>query len=392
MTEKNSLTSLKMLLFCFHATNTIILSFLPLYLDFKELNGTEIGWVLAVGPFASIFSQPFWGYMSDKYKSVKRMLIICIFGLLFSSVLFFQMNGLIAIILAGAVFYFFTSPIGALGDSIAQRRANELQIPFGSIRMWGSIGFATSSLIIGNILSRIGVQYMIWPYLFFGTLALLVAFRLQDVKVKSDPIKIRDIGQIIKNKPFIIFLCLMMFLTITHRANDSFIGLYIAQLGGSESLVGLSWFVGVATEAVVFALAGLWFRKFRPLFFIIIAGTLYSIRWFIYAAMDDPWHIIVLQITHGLTFGVFYTAALDYVTRLIPQLLQSTGHLLFYAVFFGISGIIGSLMGGAIIDSFGGGTLYLILGCFSVAGTLCFIVYHTVTYGKEVTGMIKNKL
>src|SRR5699024_4110316 len=105
-----------MLLFCFHATNTIILSYLPLYLKYKGLNGTEIGWVLAVGPLASIFSQPFCGYLSDKYKTVKRMIQICVIGLLITSVLFFQMITLIAIIFMSAVFYFFTLPICALGD------------------------------------------------------------------------------------------------------------------------------------------------------------------------------------------------------------------------------------------------------------------------------------
>src|SRR5699024_1140234 len=140
--NKNSLYSLKLLLFLFHATNTIILSFLPLYLKFKGLNGTEIGWVLAIGPFASIISQPFWGYVSDKYKTVKTMLIISVIGMLIASVVFFQMNHLLAILVMGAIFYFFSSPVGALSDSLAQRRANDLQISFGSIRTWGSVGFA----------------------------------------------------------------------------------------------------------------------------------------------------------------------------------------------------------------------------------------------------------
>ncbi|WP_099157720.1 MFS transporter [Virgibacillus ndiopensis] len=384
MLNNESLTPLKMLLFCFHATNTIIISFLPLYLKHKGLNGTEIGWVLAVGPLASIFAQPFWGYMSDKYKTVKRMLVICIVGLLISSVLFFQMSSLIAIILMGAVFYFFTSPIGALGDSLAQRRADDLNVSFGGIRMWGSIGFATSSLIVGEVLSKIGVQYMIWPYVFFGTIALLVAFRLTDVKVESDPIQLKDISKILTNRPYIIFLIIIMFLTISHRANDSFIGLYIAQLGGSESLIGLAWFVGVISEAAVFAFARFWFRKFHTLIFIIIAGALYSLRWFIYSAVDDPSYIIALQVLHGLTFGIFYLSAFQYITRLIPKLLQSTGHLVFFAVFFGVSGIIGSLTGGALIDSYGGNTLYRIMGFCALIGTVGMILYHILPYGKEV--------
>src|SRR5699024_5836932 len=182
---------------------------------------------------------------------------------------------------------------------------------------------------------------------------------------------------------FLIFLFLMLFLTVTHRASDSFIGLYIAQLGGSERLVGLAWFVGVLSEAAVFALAGFWFRKYHALVFVIGAGILYSIRWFLFAAAGDPMYIIALQFLHGLTFGIFYLAALDYVTRLIPKLLQSTGHLVFYSVFFGISGIIGSLLGGALIDSFGGSTLYFAIGCCALIGTIGLTIYHLLPYGKK---------
>ncbi|HLR79278.1 MAG TPA: MFS transporter [Bacillota bacterium] len=376
MSTKKTLIPLKTLLFSFHAMNTIMISFLPLYLQYKGLNGTEIGWVLSVGPLASIFSQPFWGYMSDKYKTIKNMLLILIFGLLISSILFFQMDGLLAILIMGGVLFFFSTPIGALSDSLAQRRADDLHVSFGTIRTWGSVGFATSALVVGELLSIIGIQYMVWPYIGLGTVVLIVIFRLQDVKVDSEPIKLQDVKQLIRNKPFLIFLLLMMFLTIGHRANDSFIGLYITELGGSENLVGLAWFIGLVSEALVFALAGKWFQKFHPLVFVIIAGILYSLRWFMYAGIDNPMYIIALQILHGLTFGVFYTTAFDYVTRLIPKLLQSTGHLIFYSVFFGISGIIGSLIGGALLDMFGGQVLYMTIGCLSIAGTVLFSIYH----------------
>src|SRR5690625_5140796 len=178
MAKQDSLVSLKSLLFLFFATNTIILTFLPLYLQYKGLSGTEIGWVLAIGPFASIISQPFWGYLSDKYKTVKRMLILSVIGMIIASLIFFQMNALIAILIFGAIFYFFASPVGALSDSLAQRRAQELRISFGSIRTWGSIGFGFSTLIIGEILNNTGVEYMVWPYVILGSILLIVAFKI----------------------------------------------------------------------------------------------------------------------------------------------------------------------------------------------------------------------
>ncbi|WP_186578586.1 MFS transporter [Aquibacillus kalidii] len=384
MSKEDSIVPLKMLLFCFHAANTIIVSFMPLLLQYKGLSGQEIGWVLAIGPLVSIFSQPFWGFMSDKYQTVKRILSFCLVGLLVSSTVFFQMNSLTLLLMMAGVFFFFTAPIGALGDSLSQRRADQLGISFGTIRTWGSIGFAISSLVIGQILSHFGIQYMLIPYLILGTAALLVSFRLTDVKVDTPPIQLGDVKQLLRNTPFIIFLILIMFITITHRANDSFLGIYIDHLGGSESLIGFAWFAGVAGEAIIFATAGKWFRKYHPLIFIIVAGLLFAVRWSIYAVIEDPVYIVLLQVLHGLTFGVFYLAAFQYVTRLIPKMIQSTGHLVFVSIFFGLSGIVGSLLGGELIDSLGGGYLYGTMAVMALVGSILITVYHFLPFGKTI--------
>ncbi|MUV38575.1 Maltose permease [Lentibacillus sp. JNUCC-1] len=238
-------------------------------------------------------------------------------------------------------------------------------------------------MIVGEFLRRTDITYMLWPYLFFGVIALIITFRLTDVKVESEPVHLKDVKQLLTNTPFILFLLFMMMLTITHRANDSFIGLYIDQLGGGEELVGLSWFVSVISEAAIFATAGWWFRKYHPLVFVIISGVFYSLRWFLFAAADSPMSIIGLQFLHGLTFAVFYLAAFDYISRLVPRLLQSTGHLVYYSVFFGISGIIGSLVGGAVIDAFEAATLYKGMGWLALIGTIALTIYHLLPWGKE---------
>src|SRR5699024_4694088 len=162
---------------------------------------------LAIGPLASIISQPFWGFLSDKYRTVKWVLIMTIIGMLIFSILFFQMNHLFFILIFGALFYFFSSPVGALGDSLAHRQAELLNI--------------------------FGVEFMRWPYLLFGTILLIVAFQISDVKTTDNEqtISFRDLKLLIANKPFVYFLLIMMFITITHRANDSFIGLFIKELG-----------------------------------------------------------------------------------------------------------------------------------------------------------------
>ena len=53
------------------------------------------------------------------------------------------------------------------------------------------------------------------------------------------------------NKPFIFFPCFYDVISIGHRANDSFMGIYITELGGNEGLVGLAWFIGVISEDAI---------------------------------------------------------------------------------------------------------------------------------------------
>ncbi|WNS75170.1 MFS transporter [Bacillus sp. DTU_2020_1000418_1_SI_GHA_SEK_038] len=384
MAKEESLLSLKLHLFIFNATNTIIISFLPIYLKYKGLMSTEIGWVLATGLLASIFSQVFWGYISDKYKVVKRILLICTYGFLVSSFIFFQLTDVVAILMVGAVFYFFSTPIGALIDSLAQRKAIKNGVSFGSIRTWGSIGFAASSLIVGKILALIGIQHLIWPFLFLGFMTLFSTYRLKDVKAATDKVRLHNVQQLIKNKPLLIFLLLILLLSISHRTNDNFISLYIIQLGGSENLVGISWFIAVLSDAIIFAFAGFWYKKYHPMLFIIVAGVLYSLRWFTYSIINEPILIVSLQFLNGLTFACFYIAAFDYISRLIPSILKSTGHLLFYAIFFGLSGIIGSILGGILFDTFGGGTLYFVMGCLALVGTTLTTVHYTPSFRKNI--------
>src|SRR5699024_169479 len=141
MPKKESLFSLKTLLFSFQAANTILITFLPLYLaKVLGFSGTQIGWVLAVGPLASIISQPFWGYLSNNYKIVKKLFFICTWGMFFSIVFFFNTEPLVAVLVTAFLFYFFTPPIVGLGDSLAQGRAVEIVVSFGSIRPGAPFG------------------------------------------------------------------------------------------------------------------------------------------------------------------------------------------------------------------------------------------------------------
>ncbi|WP_370876199.1 MFS transporter [Neobacillus ginsengisoli] len=82
-----------------------------------------------------------------------------------SSIVLFQVNSFWILLLLCAIFFSFMLPVGALGDSLALNTSQLVGTSFGRIRMWGSIGFALTSLLGGQILSRIGVNHLLYPYL-----------------------------------------------------------------------------------------------------------------------------------------------------------------------------------------------------------------------------------
>jgi PPP family 3-phenylpropionic acid transporter len=382
--NKRAVLYLSVFLFFFHSSVTIMTNFLPLYFQDHGLTATKIGWLMAIGPFTALFAQPFWGYMSDKYKTVKRMVIICLVGMVASSVLLFQMNSFLPLLFVCGLFFSFMSPIGALGDSLAQKTSSVSGTAFGRIRMWGSIGFAATSLIGGALLSRVGLDYLLYLFLVYALLTFVVVRNVSDVNASAKPIHLKAAVNVICQPRFMWFLFLVMFVAITHRTNDIFAGLYIKELGGSESLIGLAWFVAVAAEATVFLLSPYWMRFFNEMTYLIIAAAVYALRWLLFAAAQTPTHIIWLQSIHGITFGVFYLCAFQFVTKLIPDEYRATGQLVFLSAFFGLSGIFGSLGGGIILDAAGGDALYKILSYSALAGCIGLTVYKTYSRKKDM--------
>ncbi|UCZ51579.1 MFS transporter [Bacillus shivajii] len=372
----NSTWKLKGMLFFFHSAMTMLISYLPVYFQQMGLTGSQIGVLLAVGPAAAIIAQPFWGFVSDKYKTVKRVILLCLAGALAVGFVVFQMAEFILLIPLLYFFFSFMSPAGALQDSLAQKVSVQQGVSFGSIRMWGSLGFGTASLVGGYILSHIGVSNMYYLYAFFICIALFFCYIAPDSVPSKKPVMLTSALKLMKNGKLAIFLLMVLAISLTHRMNDSFLGLYIVELGGDESHIGLAWFIGVTAEAVVFALSVYWFRKYHALTFITVAGFLYAIRWLLMSFAPDPSIVLIIQVLHGVTFAMFYLTAFQFLTKLVPEELTSTGHLLFISVFFGISGVIGSIVGGSIINVSDVRLLYTVMFGLSVVGFISALIYR----------------
>lgn len=366
--------------FCFFSSIAVTAFYFPVYLQYKELDNGEIGLVMGIGSFVAIFAQPFWGFVSDRTGTIKKVIACIMITSLLVSLIFFNATGLLWILLSMIMFMFFFNSIAPLTESMMISYAYRHGRPYGSIRLWGEIGVGTAALWIGLLLEQFGLHSLLWIFIIIVGSSLFPLILVPDARTQTVPVTKSSLIQLFTNKTFLTVLGMLTMISIPHRINDTFLPIYMKEIGGSEADIGYAWLIATMCAVPTMALIGKLLTRFKEISFIIFSGCFYSLRWFIYSYADEPWILLAGQSLHMLTFPVLLIAAVQLVYKIVPPELKVTGQTIFTAVFFGLGGIIGSMFGGWIMDHYETHQLYLVASILSFTGTALFFVFrHTLS-------------
>lgn len=368
--------------FLYFALLAMFIPFLPVYLGQQGLNPAQIGLIVGSGGIITIIAQPLWGMISDRTKTIRKVLLLL---LLCSSVvgyMLFASTGYSELIILAMFVYFFLMPIDPLTESLNFRISEAAGVSYGSIRTYGALGYGVMALCSGYIMSYLGPHSLAYLFMGIGLVSFIVTLAIPDAPVSGKPVTFNSLKKFLRNKETLLFLILVFICSVPARMNDTFLGVYITELGGGTELVGQAWFIAAGSEIAVFALSFWWLRQGKELLTISIAAAFYFLRFFISAWITDTHMLAYLQILQLLTFPVFYTAAIQYLYRIVPEEWRATGQTVLALLFFGVSGIIASYAGGAIYEIFGGQTLFLSISVMSLIGMLFGLVL-TRKYGRR---------
>ncbi|MFJ7306385.1 MFS transporter [Peribacillus frigoritolerans] len=374
---------LKSFNFLYFGLLAIFIPFLPVYLADQGLRPAQIGFIIGTGGFVTLITQPLWGMISDKTRTIRKVLLLLIF---FSSVIgyfLYDSSSYLQLILFAMLLYFFLMPIDPLTESLNFTMAEKSGISYGSIRTYGALGYAVISLITGYVMSYFGANSLAFLFAGIGLISFIVSWMMPDAPVSGKPVTLSSLKHFFSNKETLLFLLLVFICAVPARMNDTFLGVYIRELGGSAKLVGLTWFLAAGSEIVVFALSFWWLRKGKEIIIISFAAAFFFIRYFVSAWITDPQLLAYLQVMQLLTFPIFYSAAIQYLYRIVPVEWRATGQTVLALLFFGVSGIIASYIGGAIYGAYGGKTLYLFISSISFIGMVFALVLYRI-YGKRL--------
>lgn len=363
--------------FMFFGLLALFIPFLPVYLSKQGLSTSEIGLIIGTGGFVTLVAQPLWGLISDKKKTVRKvMLLLVVFTTIFGYFLF-NTNSFLLLGLFALLVYFFLMPLDPLIESLNFTVAEKEGISYGSIRTYGALGYAVLSLITGFAMDYFGVSSLAILFVLLGFLSFGLVWFMPDVQASSKPVSIEGLKKVFSNKEMILFLALVFISAVPARMNDTFLGIHIQSLGGDATLVGIAFFLAAISEIVIFALSFWWLRKGKELEIITIATFFYFLRFFASGFVTSPVVLTLLQVLQMLTFPIFYTAAIQYLYQIMPKEWRATGQTVLALLFFGLSSIIASYVGGFLYTVFGGHSFYFIISAMSFIGVL-FGIFLTI--------------
>lgn len=352
----------------------IFISFLPIYLSAQNISKSNIGLIIGLGCFLGILSQLLWGVISDKLRTIKKVILIILSISVVIGIFLYLSKNLFVLFLLTGLLYFFFMPCDPLVESFNYQMSQKNKVNYGSIRMFGALGYALASIIIGFASNKLGVHSLAILFFFYGILTFFTCLILPDVPASSKPVLFKDLKAFFSDKRTLLFFLLVFIMAIPHRMNDTFVGVYIESLGGNIQLVGQAWFIMTVCEVVFFAISHKFVKKGSELKVISVAAGFYVLRFVLCANLKDPIAIVCVQLLQGCTFVLFYSSAIQYLYSIVPEQWKSTAQTMLAVLFFGISSVFGSLAGGWIFDAFGGYYLYLAMAGLSAIGVLFSIV------------------
>jgi len=344
------------------------LPFITLYYERLGLSGMEIGTLAAIPLVVSSATALLWGAAADALRRHRLVLGIALLGSPAVVLLIARAEGYAGLAPLVAVFALFNSPIVPLLDSAALEAAEESGRDYGTLRVWGTIGWSISTWLVGALIQDRGTRVMF--YAFAGVMALtFVASQLGPTRIRVLRSSLgHGLRRLLLRADMLSFLVAIFLLSTTTGAVTAFFSIYLDGLGAGEGMIGLSWMVSSVSEIPVMAGAA-WLRRRIGTRGLLMTGfAVYAFRWLLFSIITDPIWALLPQLLHGLSFGAFLVGGVTFMSERAPEGLGTTAQAVFTTVCYGLAAIVGALGGGYLYDQVGMAGLFRVLFAVAAVG------------------------
>lgn len=246
---------------------------------------------------------------------------------------------------------------------------------YGAFRALGSAGFVLVTLSV-QLLPGFDQSP---PWVIAGSAAALVLVYLLGVQSLPEPgsrvpsRNTKSLNLSWVDRDFVVGLGVMALGRLAMSSVNSFFSLYLVE--------ELSWHaIGAmnalsATVEIPTMMLSWWFMKKRsPMAIVALASAAIVARLLVYALVPTKLGVITGQLLHSLCYGMFLPAAVAFINLKTPPVYRTTGMALFLGFGLGLPAVLGSALGGIVVEALGYRWLF---ASFSIFAVLSLVLYGT---------------
>ena len=347
-----------------------VMPFLPLLFDSRGLTPTEIAQVMLLVPVGSLVVPSLWGLLADALRARVVLLRVASLGAGASLLLLYPEWKLAGSLFAMSFICFFRASIAPLADAAAHAMLGN-RGRFSLIRMWGSLGFAIFCALAGWLdVSRHPARLVaLASSVYF--LSFLVTLKMDAPPLEHRPrVLARTIDHLTEHG-----LPLAMLGTVFHYVGQSmfdvYFSLHMRALHYDDTFVGMAWFVGVLCEVVIMFFAPRMLAVLDARRVMLLCTAVAIVRWSVTSIAVDQGIILLCQMLHAFTFGLWYVSLVKFVQDEAPDELRTSMQSV-ALTFMGLGALFGYLLGGSLFELGGGRTVFLTASVAAACATACY--------------------
>jgi PPP family 3-phenylpropionic acid transporter len=354
------------------------LPFFPVWLKAIGIDASWIGIITAVPSLTRFTVLPFVTGLAERRQSLRGAMIATAFVSALGFSIIGTLHQPLAVFLVYAVTACLWTPMTPLTDAYALKGVSRYGLNYGPLRLWGSAAFVVGALACGLLVDVIAAKHLIWVIVGVAGLGALVSLGLQPLDVPtSAPATSLGAAALLREPKFLAIIIAAALIAGSHAAYYTFASIAWQNAGlGGLTIAGL-WALGVLAEIVVFALSPRF--TLSPATLVIIAALSAVARWTI-MAQEPPLPVLaVVQLAHGLTFGLTQIGTMGLMVRHVPGHVMARGQGYLTAC-TGIVTSIASVLSGAIYARHGQGVYYLMAAMGLASAVVMWLARHRLQH------------
>ena len=348
------------------------------YFDALGFDSFTIGLSTAAISLATIAAPYGWAAIADRYHAGQRVLLIGVVMSLLALAIGLEQTVALPMIIAMALYSLFWNAILPQAETLTLSRTAKTGSDYSRIRLWGSVGYLLTVLIVGYGVQWAGVWIMQPVVLAFTGVLLLSALLLpRHQRIDFDMLRHDTLRGRLRQAHVLAFLAAAILVTISHAPYYTFFDLYLRELGYDPSQSGWLISLGVIAEIGMFWLAKRIIARFSFKRLLLTAVLISAGRWCLLALLPQWLFVLLLvQLLHAVSFALVHSLAMHFLYGEFPEHQRGRAQAIYSALSYGVGGALGNVLAGALWrDGAGGSATYL------MASAACLLAAVVMAFG-----------